>query len=125
LRKLPGYEEVPLLRELASGADQQAVFDFISKAVVVARPIVAAAGVPSDRVAALRAAFDATMADSEFRREAERQGLEISPMGGEELAKIIADMLDTPPALLARIAKAIEIKALEPAKGVKPGGSAE
>jgi tripartite-type tricarboxylate transporter receptor subunit TctC len=125
LRRFPAYEEVPLLRELASDADQQAVFDFISKAVVVARPIVAAAGVPSDRVAALRAAFDATLADPEFRREAERQGLEISPMGGEELAKIIADMLDTPPALLARIAKAIEIKALEPAKGAKPGAAAE
>src|SRR5580692_4782199 len=37
LRKLPDYEEVPLLREFATSAAQQAVFDFISKAVVVAR----------------------------------------------------------------------------------------
>jgi tripartite-type tricarboxylate transporter receptor subunit TctC len=125
LRKLPGYEEVPLLRELASGADQQAVFDFISKAVVVARPIVTNPDVPPDRVAALRQAFDAAMADPDFLREAQLQGLEISPMGGEQLVKIIAGMLDTPPALLAKIAKAIEIKSAEPAKGIKPGAAAE
>ena len=40
MRKLPDYEEVPLLRDLAVDADQRAVFDFISKAVVIARPIV-------------------------------------------------------------------------------------
>ena len=125
LRKLPGYEEVPLLRELASGADQQAVFDFISKAVVVARPIVTNPEVPPDRVAALRLAFDAAMADPDFLREAQLQGLEISPMGGVQLVKIIAGMLDTPPALLAKIAKAIEIKSAEPAKGIKPGAAAE
>jgi tripartite-type tricarboxylate transporter receptor subunit TctC len=125
LRKLPGYEEVPLLRELASGADQQAVFDFISKAVVVARPIVTNPEVPPDRVAALRQAFDSAMADPDFLREAQLQGLEISPMGGEQLVKIIAGMLDTPPALLAKIAKAIEIKSAEPAKGIKPGAAAE
>src|ERR1700675_1661019 len=48
MRKLPDYEEVPLLRELAS-ADQQPVFDFISKAVVVARPIVTNPDVLPDR----------------------------------------------------------------------------
>jgi tripartite-type tricarboxylate transporter receptor subunit TctC len=125
LRKLPGYEEVPLLRELASDADQQAVFDFISRAVVVARPIATNPDVPPDRVAALRRAFDAAMADPDFVREAQLQGLEISRTGGEELTRNIADMLDTPPAILAKIAKAIEIKSAEPAKGIKPGAAAE
>jgi len=125
LRKLPGYEEVPLLRELAGDADQQAVFDFISRAVVVARPIATNPDVPRDRVAALRRAFDAAMADPDFVREAQLQGLEISRTGGEELTRNIADMLDTPPAILAKIAKAIEIKSAEPAKGIKPGAAAE
>jgi tripartite-type tricarboxylate transporter receptor subunit TctC len=123
--KLPGYEEVPLLRELATSAEQQAVFDFISKSVVVARPIVTNPDVPPERVAALRQAFDAAMADPDFLREAQVQGLEISPTGGQELARIIADMLDTPPAVRAQIAKAIEIKSLEPAKGIKPGAAVE
>jgi len=125
MRKLPGYEEVPLMRDLAAGDEQRSIFDFISAGVSVARPIVAAPGVPADRVAALRRAFDLAMRDPDFVREAELQALEISPIGGEELTRIIVGMLDTPPDLRAKIAKAIEIKSAEPAKGIKPGAAAE
>src|SRR5205823_13817192 len=40
LNKIPQYEEVPLLRELARNEPEQQIFDFISRAVVIARPIV-------------------------------------------------------------------------------------
>jgi tripartite-type tricarboxylate transporter receptor subunit TctC len=125
LRKLPGYEEVPLLRDLAAGAEQQAVIDFISNAVVVARPIVTNPGVPPERVAALRRAFDAAMADPLLLDEARRENLDLGVRSGEELAAIIAQMLATPPAILAQVAQAIQIKSAEPAKGVKPGAAAE
>jgi tripartite-type tricarboxylate transporter receptor subunit TctC len=125
LRKLPGYEEVPLLRELAKGAEQQAVFDFISKAVVVARPIVTNPDVPPERVAALRRAFDAAMADPLLRDEARRENLDIGTRNGEELDAIVAEMLVTPPAILAQVAQAIQIKSAEPARSAKPGGAAE
>jgi tripartite-type tricarboxylate transporter receptor subunit TctC len=120
LRKFPDYEEVPLLRELAANAEQQAVFDFISKAVVVARPIAANPGVPPERVAALRRAFDATMADPLFRDEARRENLDIGTRSGEELQAMVAEMLATPPSILAQVAQAIQIKSAEPAKGAKP-----
>ena len=100
LRKLPGYEEVPLLRELAHNAEQQAVFDFISKAVVVARPIVTNPDVPPERVPALRRAFDAAMADPLLREEARRENLDIGTSSGEEMAAIVSDMLGTPRAIL-------------------------
>jgi tripartite-type tricarboxylate transporter receptor subunit TctC len=125
IRKLARYEEVPLLRDLARNAEEQRIFDFVSAATSISRPVVAAPDVPSERVAALRHAFDAALGDPGFVREAQLQGLEISPMGGEELAKIIIEMLDTPPAVLAKIAKAIEIKSAEAAKGVRPGAAAE
>jgi tripartite-type tricarboxylate transporter receptor subunit TctC len=120
LRKLPDYEEVPLLRELAANAEQQAVFDFISKAVVVARPIATNPGVPPERVAALRHAFDAAMADPLFRDEARRENLDIGTRSGEELQAMVAEMLATPPSILAQVAQAIQIKSAEPAKGAKP-----
>src|SRR5580692_10365086 len=120
MRKLADYEEVPLLRELAGTAEQQAVFDFISKAVVVARPIATNPGVPPERVAALRHAFDATMADPLFLDEARRENLDIGTRSGEELQAILAEMLATPPSILAQVAQAIQIKSAEPAKGVKP-----
>ncbi len=125
LRKLPDYEEVPLLRALARNAEQQAVFDFISKAVVVARPIVTNPDVPPERVAALRRAFDAAMADPLLRDEARRENLDIGTRSGEELEAIVAEMLATPRAILDQVAQAIQIKSAEPAKGVQPGGAAE
>jgi tripartite-type tricarboxylate transporter receptor subunit TctC len=120
MRKLADYEEVPLLRELAANAEQQAVFDFISKAVVVARPIATNPGVPPERVAALRRAFDAAMADPLFRDEARRENLDIGTRSGEELQAMVAEMLATPPSILAKVAQAIQIKSAEPAKGVEP-----
>ena len=125
LRKLPGCEEVPLLRELAQNAEQQAVFDFISKAVVVARPIATNPEVPPERVAALRRAFDAAMADPLLREEARRENLDIGTSSGEEMEAIVSDMLATPRAILDSVAQAIQIKSAEPAKGVRPGGAPE
>jgi tripartite-type tricarboxylate transporter receptor subunit TctC len=120
MRKIPQYEEVPLLRELASNVEQQAVFDFLSKAVVIARPIVSTDGVPPDRVVALRRAFDATLADPAFLEDAGRQNLEIGSRTGEELQRIVSDLIDTPPAVIEQVARAIQIKGAEAAKGVKP-----
>ncbi|HLH96961.1 MAG TPA: hypothetical protein VKW08_17770 [Xanthobacteraceae bacterium] len=121
LRKFPGYEEVPLLRDLAANAQQQAVFDFISKAVVVARPIVTNADVPSERVKALRRAFDAAMADPQFLDEAQRQNLDIAATTGEDMQKLVGEMLATPSEILAEVAQAIQIKSAQPAKGFRPG----
>jgi tripartite-type tricarboxylate transporter receptor subunit TctC len=125
LHKLPDYEEVPLLREFAANAEQQAVFDFISRAVVVARPIVTNPDVPPERVAALRRAFDAAMADPFLLGEARRENLDIAVRSGEELQGIIAEMLATPPAILAQVVRAIQIKSAEPAKSALPGAAAE
>ena len=120
-RRLPLFEEVPLLRELARTADEQSVFDFLSSAVVIARPVVTNAGVPGERVAALRRAFDLTLADPLFLEDAARQSLEIGARSGEELQRIVAALIETPPAVLELVRRAIQIKGAEPVKGARPG----
>jgi tripartite-type tricarboxylate transporter receptor subunit TctC len=62
--------------------------------------------VPADRVAVLRRAFDAMVADPEFRNEAERARLLVTPMTGDEVARRVADLYATPPDVVSR-AKAI------------------
>jgi hypothetical protein len=56
-----------------------------------------------------------------MRAEARRENLDIGTRSGAELQGLIAEMLDTPPAILALVARAIQIKSAEPAKGIKPG----
>jgi tripartite-type tricarboxylate transporter receptor subunit TctC len=121
VEKLKGYESVPLLSELASTPDQTAIFNFVSKAVAIARPVCAGPGVPADRVEALRKAFDATMADAEFQAEAEKLGMEMGPMSGQTLQQLIADLIDTPQDIRDKVKNALTVTSAE----MRPGGAAK
>ena len=72
------------------------------------RPYVAPPGVPAERVAALRAAFAATMADPDFLADAQRFQLEIDPLGGEAVAKLLAGAYAAPREIVERAAALVE-----------------
>ena len=107
LKKNPDYRDTPLLGDLAVNAEQKVVFDFVGRVASLARPIATNAGVPAERVAALRRAFDATMRDSEFQAEAERQIMEITPMAGEALQQLVTDIVNAPPAVVEKVRQAV------------------
>ncbi len=112
---------MPLLLDLARNDDERRIFEFMSSGVALARPVVTSSGVPPERVAALRRAFDATLADPVFLQDAEKQNLEIGAKSGEELAQMVSAMLDTPPAVLDRVRQTIRLKPSDAAqaKGVR------
>jgi tripartite-type tricarboxylate transporter receptor subunit TctC len=60
------------------------------------RPLMAPPGVPAERVARLRAAFDATVKDPAFLQEAAAMGLEVMPQSGERIAARVAAVMATP-----------------------------
>jgi tripartite-type tricarboxylate transporter receptor subunit TctC len=107
LKPNPDYPEAPLLTDLATSSEQKVVFDFVGRVASLARPIATNADVPPERVAALRRAFDATMKDPEFLREAERQLMEITPMAGEELAQLVAGIVNAPVSVLEHVRRAV------------------
>lgn len=106
LKRHPELPNVPLLFELAKNDADRAVLQFLSADVELSRAYVTTPDVPPDRLAALRRAFNATMKDPAFLAEAARGQIDISPSTGEHAEKIVADVLRTPPDVLAR-AKAI------------------
>ena len=59
--------------------------------------------VPADRVAVLRQAFDAMVADPAFRSEAAKLRLTVTPMSGAEVARDVAALYAAPPDLVARV----------------------
>jgi tripartite-type tricarboxylate transporter receptor subunit TctC len=65
-------------------------------------------GVAADRAAALEAAFAKTLTDKSFLAEAEKSKLEITPIFGESIDKIVRDFLAMPPAIKARLEKALK-----------------
>jgi len=68
----------------------------------IGRPFLVSKSVPTDRVSALRAAFDATMKDAEFLADAEKQRLLIGPDDGATVAKRIVDIYAAAPEVIAR-----------------------
>ena len=69
------------------------------------RPIVAAPGVPADRVKILRDSFDKTINDPALLAEAEKRRLEIDPTSWDEMESLAKDVMATPPDVVARMRK--------------------
>jgi tripartite-type tricarboxylate transporter receptor subunit TctC len=106
LKRHPELADIPLMTELAKNEDDRQVLAFISADTGITRAFVTTPGVPADRVAALRRAFDATMKDPAFLAEAAKTNMDISPAPGEVAQSVAAAIANTPPAVVAR-AKAI------------------
>jgi tripartite-type tricarboxylate transporter receptor subunit TctC len=67
-------------------------------------------GVPADRVAALRRALAAMLQDKALLAEAEKSGLDIGPMGGEELQALVAKLYALPPKVIERAKQSLIYK---------------
>jgi tripartite-type tricarboxylate transporter receptor subunit TctC len=76
----------------------------------IGRPFFLPPNVPADRVAALRAAFDATMQDPNYRAEANKLKIDVDPLTGTELAALVAQVSQTPAETVARVRAALEHK---------------
>lgn len=107
IKKEPDLPHVPLLTDLAKNEEDRALLALLSAPVAVGRPVFSTPDVPADRVAALRAAFDATMKDPDFLAEARKMDLDIDPVGGAELEKVVRDVIAAPKAVADRLAKII------------------
>jgi tripartite-type tricarboxylate transporter receptor subunit TctC len=100
LEKEPDLPDVPLLLDLAHDATERAVYELISADSMIARPFVTTPGVPAERVAALRVAFDAVMQDREFLQDAAKASANVSPVSGARVAEIVRRLVAVPPAIL-------------------------
>ena len=69
------------------------------------RPMMATPGVSADRVKILRDAFNATMKDSEFLTDIDKRQFDLDPVPGEELEKIVKDVMSQPPDIVERMKK--------------------
>jgi tripartite-type tricarboxylate transporter receptor subunit TctC len=100
LQKLDELPQVPLVMDVAETADQRTALKLIVSRQTMARPYVTPPGIPAERLAALRSAFDATVKDAAFLADAKRQDLEVRPILGAEADALIKEVYATPPAIV-------------------------
>jgi tripartite-type tricarboxylate transporter receptor subunit TctC len=105
----PRLPETPLLSELM---DEVKTSELGRRVVTVmlgsgelGRPIVTHPATPPERTKVLREAFMKSMADPALLEDAAKNKLEITPVGGEELAKVAKAVIDQPPEVIERIKK--------------------
>ena len=104
LERIPQLPNVPTLLELTP-ANMRDEVEFITSGTPIARSMAVGPGVPKDRVAALRKAFDELMKDKAFLAEAEKRQLAISPRGGLQVQALVDKIITASPELVERVKK--------------------
>ena len=104
LMKLDALNGVPNVLDLVTGENHD-LFEYGAIMEAMGRPYLAPPGVPAERLAAVRKAFDETMKDPAFNEDIEKLRLNVSPMTGDEMQQWIEKLYTYSPATIARVAK--------------------
>ncbi len=101
------FPDAPTARELALTPKDKSLIEILELPYVLSRPFAAPPGVPADRAAALQKAFLETHKDPAYLKDAERLGIDVSPVSGDDVLKLINEIAATPPELLKSVEKYI------------------
>src|SRR5258707_1861654 len=75
VEKEPSLPDLPLITDQAVKPEDKPLLEFMARVATVGRPLATTPGVPAERLAALRAAFAATIKDPEFIAAAAQENL--------------------------------------------------
>ena len=104
-KKIPDLPNAPMALDLAKSdeAKQLLKAGAIDPAAIV-RVYVTTPRTPKDRLQVLRTAFVRTLTDPDFIAEAKRATLDINPLSGEEVKKIVDELFKLTPAMRGKLA---------------------
>lgn len=102
LQRDPAFPDVPTTVDAASTDEGKAIMKLFAVGSEVGRSFIAPPGLPPERLAVLRKAFMETMSDPDLVATAQNQGLDLEPMDGAGVQKMIAGISSMPPDLLKK-----------------------
>jgi tripartite-type tricarboxylate transporter receptor subunit TctC len=105
--RLSDYPDVPMARELAKSAADRNLIEILEIPYALSRPYAAPPDIPPERAKALQDAFMATHKDPAYLAEAQKIGIEVSPISGDDIRQLIDKIAKTPADQLKRIEKLI------------------
>jgi tripartite-type tricarboxylate transporter receptor subunit TctC len=97
--------DLPSALDFAKDDADRKVMELFFTQKTIARPVIAPPGIPPERLAALRAAFAALATDQEFLADADKSGLDVAPIPGDAVDKVITLIASTPAHVADRFAK--------------------
>lgn len=105
--KTPG---VPQAAGKATTAKGKSIIALVQAMSELGRLTAAPAGTPADRMAELRAAYEKALTDPALLAEADKLGIPIEPLYGDEVAKLVNEALNQSPETVEIIAAAVEVE---------------
>jgi tripartite-type tricarboxylate transporter receptor subunit TctC len=105
------FPNVPTARELAPNDEARALIELAELPFRLSRPFAAPPGVPKERAIALQLAFRAVHRDPAYLSDAAKLKVDVSPIDGTEVMRVIDAMASAPAEVRDRIGN------LEPGRG--------
>jgi tripartite-type tricarboxylate transporter receptor subunit TctC len=106
----PDLKDVPTIYSLVKDDEVRQIWDLILAPKVMSRPYMLPPGVPAERVAALRSAFERMVKDPAFLAEMDKTKTEVSYVSGPEAEQLIKRVYAFPPSIVAKMIEAISKK---------------
>jgi tripartite-type tricarboxylate transporter receptor subunit TctC len=103
--RLDALKDVPTAIELARNEEARLMFKVYATKFKVTYPLLLPPDVPPARVAILRDAFDKTMKDPAFIADAQKIGIDVTPLGGGQIDEVMAEINAVPQDAIDRLRK--------------------
>jgi tripartite-type tricarboxylate transporter receptor subunit TctC len=110
---------VPRIRDLAKTDEERRIAQFLQIGAQVGHGFYVSPNVPRARVAALRAAFDATMKDPAYLAEAKKRNLIVDPISGKDLQRAIIAAMATPQPVIDKFKQMVKLDTIKLKKAKK------
>ena len=106
--RIASLAEIPTAIELADDEEAKTMLRVYGGKFKATYPVMLPPEVPPTRIAGLRAAFDATMTDPQFIADAKKIGVNVDPLGGEAIVRLMAEIDAVPQPLIDRLRRIID-----------------
>jgi hypothetical protein len=107
LKASPELKGVPVILDFAKSEDDRRVLEIVFARQSIGYPYTAPPNVPTDRLAAIRKAFDETLKDQEFLAASAKSGALIDGMSGQRVQELLQGIYSRPPAIIERATAAM------------------
>jgi tripartite-type tricarboxylate transporter receptor subunit TctC len=97
------FPDAPNMLDQAKTPEQRGALEFIYAQLQLSRAVAGPPGLPVERMATMRTAFDAAVTDPGFLEEAKKQKLDINPMNGAETAQVVQRFFSSPRTAIERV----------------------
>lgn len=108
IKKHPELPDVPMAQDFVTDPRRKQVLELILLRQEFGRPIAAPPGVPAERIEALRKAFVETLADADFRADAEKALMEVDPLSGAEMMQMLMQAYAQPQSIIREAGALVE-----------------